>query len=209
MVFFAAGSTFQYSYDSICIAIHTNSIRFCPLRICIVDECLEFCQGQMSIIRPIWTRKQTQNQHVFFLPCLQQTISIENHVWNQLGCEVQGLGQPGAGTEYALGIVQCTSWNTNNPRNIFIYIYNIIYNVYNIQYIIIYIYDYRISIYHNLSFDLTRVGDSWWNPSMSHIRSVDEYFKDVLWTHRVQDRVPGLGRARRRNRTQKKVSVFP
>jgi hypothetical protein len=50
------------------------------------------------------------------------------------------LGQPGAGTEYALGIVQCTSWNTNNPRNIFIYIYNIIYNVYNIQYIIIYIY---------------------------------------------------------------------
>ena len=58
-------SIHTYSYDSICIAIHTNSICVCPLRIRIVDECLEFCQGQMSIIRPIWTRKPTQNQHVF------------------------------------------------------------------------------------------------------------------------------------------------
>ena len=71
-------------------------------------------------------RSGPENQHktnTCFPPCLQQTISIENHVWNQLGCEVQGLGQPGAGTEDALGIVQCTSWNTNNPRNIYIILY--------------------------------------------------------------------------------------
>ena len=51
--------------------------------------------------------------------------------------------------------------------------------------------------------------DAWVIRGETQTCHIDEYFKDVLWTHRVQDRVPGLGRARRRNRTQKEVSVFP